>query len=344
MYDYVFVTHLPSFYKVNLYHELAKHLKIKVVFIGQGSSIRTKDFTPLEMKFDHVFLSDGAFEERNVFSTLFRLASFIFKTKYKKMVLGGWDLPEFWLALLLNRITQNTLALESTENESATEGIKGLVKKFFLSRISTVFASGELHASLLKRLNYRDEVRITRGVGLINKPATKNQMKKYEKKFLYVGRLSPEKNLPFLIEVFKGLPDHQLLIVGTGPMKSELLGLAPSNVKFMDHVENSKIGEVFKNADFLILASTSEPWGLVVEEALYFGRPVLISKVCGASELIDSGNGYVFDPRSPESLSDILRSIDETNFNLLQENIAKNKLEKKDFWQVVTYRDVITLA
>jgi hypothetical protein len=74
---------------VNLYHELAKHLKIKVVFIGQGSSIRTKDFTPLEMKFDHVFLSDGAFEERNVFSTLFRLASFIFKTKYKKMVLGG---------------------------------------------------------------------------------------------------------------------------------------------------------------------------------------------------------------------------------------------------------------
>jgi glycosyltransferase involved in cell wall biosynthesis len=113
--------------------------------------------------------------------------------------------------------------------------------------------------------------------------------------------LSPEKNLPFLIEVFKGLPDHQLLIVGTGPMKSELLGLAPSNVKFMDHVENSKIGEVFKNADFLILASTSEPWGLVVEEALYFGRPVLISKVCGASELIDSGNDMFLIPISRKS-------------------------------------------
>ena len=337
MYDYVFVTHLPSFYKVNLYNELAKHLRIHVVFIGQGSTIRTKDFVPSAYLFDYTFLTNGEFETRSRFRSILRFACFILKTKYKKMVVGGWDLPEFWLAFFLNPAGKFSMALESTSEESTIHGLKGRIKKVFLSKVDLVFATGKAHVKLLSQLGYQGAVRITHGVGLINR--TKNSIisKTYEKKFLYLGRLSPEKNLDFLIAVFKSLPNCRLTMVGSGPMKECLINNATSNIVFIDHVPNNSLFDVFQANDFLILASLSEPWGLVVEEALHFGRPVLISERCGAAELIHERNGFKFNPESPDQLEKIIRSIDDGIFQELQKNIQCEDDEERGRLQVQCY-------
>jgi glycosyltransferase involved in cell wall biosynthesis len=323
MYDVVFLTHLPSFYKVNLYRELSKSLKIYVIFLGGKSSIRTDDFVSENLPFDHVFFSRGEFERRNRFETALDAIRHLRMISYRKMVVGGWDAPEFWLSLLMSPRLKNALALESSAFESTSRGLKGFMKKIFLSRVSIVFASGTAHRRLLSELGFCGRIVITKGVGLINTPAKVPNTKSFQGKFLYLGRLSPEKNLEILLQAFKGLEGYTLTIAGNGPQIGQLKDLGLENVRFLGHIENSRISALFEEHDFLVLPSVREPWGLVVEEALAHGRPVLVSNRCGSADLVDHENGRLFDAFSVDSLRNVILSIDEEIFHGMQLNIRR---------------------
>lgn len=338
MYDYVIVTHLPAFYKVNLYNELAKNLKIFVIFVGYESEQRTPDFIDLACSFDYQILNKSQFESRRKLHSLVALYNTIKKIEYKKAIVGGWDLIEFWAMVVLNKKSKNCLALESTVLESNSSRIKGLIKKFYLSRISTVFASGKLHTALLEKLNYSGVIKVTHGVGLINKPVITNLSKSYRKKYLYLGRLSPEKNLNFLINVFNKLPHHNLTLVGSGPLEHELKSYASENIVFLPHIENKNLAAIFAEHDLLILCSISETWGLVVEEALYHGLPVIVSQNCGVSELVEnSKNGFLFSPFYEYELFKIISRIDEIIFTELFNSTSRAMIDLKDENQVEAY-------
>jgi glycosyltransferase involved in cell wall biosynthesis len=123
--------------------------------------------------------------------------------------------------------------------------------------------------------------------------------------FLYVGRLSPEKGIGTLIDAFRGLkeriPDAALRIVGTGPMGDELkakvaeMGLANS-VTFLGSLQDEPLSREYFSATCMVLPSMSEPWGLVVNEALSHGCPSVVSESCGCVPelVIDGVSGYAF--------------------------------------------------
>ena len=340
MYDYVIITHLPAFYKVNLYNELAKRLNIFVVFIAKDTNEkRASDFVTLHhAHFEHTVLSQKSFQNRDKFSSLCNLFSIVRNTNYKKILLSGWDLPEFWMIALMFPNQKNCLALESTVLESNTSGVKGIIKKTFLSMINTVFASGNLHVELLSKLNFNKNIKITKGVGIINKPVFERKNKAYKKRFLFVGRLSEVKNLASIVNVFNALPDHQLTIIGDGEEKQHLLNIAKKNILFIESVDNENIKFEFQKNDIFILPSKSEPWGLVVEEALYFGLPVIVSKNCGSCELITDGkNGYVISSDDHIQIREIIEKIDIEKFNELLIGVERFSIKDKDEIQVSVY-------
>lgn len=341
MFDYLFITHLPSFYKVNLYNKLAEKLKIMVIFVGRDSEIRTADFSGRVMNFDYIFLSDKSFEKRSKLKTSFRLISFLIKLKYKKLVVGGWDLPEFWLAMFWNSKSKNCLALESSDSDSRVSGLKGLVKKIFLSKINIVFASGEKQRNLLNKLGYKNRVIFTKGVGLIKQKPFQKINKSFSGNFLYVGRLSEEKNLFLLLEVFKELPQYNLSIAGGGILLEELKRVASDNVKFVGHISNEEIDKLYLSSDALILPSIKEPWGLVIEEALFYGLPVIVSSNVGCSQdlVLDKINGLIFDSASKQDLKQAVIEL-VNNYDSLKTGAEKFDLKKKDEEQINSYFNV----
>jgi glycosyltransferase involved in cell wall biosynthesis len=340
MYDYIIVTHIPAFYKVNLYNELAKKLKILVVFIASNTDEkRADDFITLEnVQFEYKVLFDGNFQDRDTKANIFELKSILKTIEYKKILVSGWDLKEFWYLIFTNNQSKNCLALESTINESRVDGIRGFIKKIFLSRISTVFASGNLHRELLEALNYKNEIKITKGVGIINKPSFEPIPREYKKRFLFIGRLSSEKNIKQLVEIFNTLPDFTLSIIGTGPQEEELKSISKENTQFLGQVENFKLREYFLSNDIFILPSIAEAWGLVVEEALYFGMPVMVSENCGASELIEDGvSGYVLNIEDSESIKNSILSIDDQKYEEFLIGMKRYSIDEKDKMQVEIY-------
>ena len=78
MYDYIIVTHIPNFYKVNLYNELSKNLKILVLFTAKSTSEkRSDDFITLDKsEFEYRLLYDGNYEERNVLSNIISIRKY----------------------------------------------------------------------------------------------------------------------------------------------------------------------------------------------------------------------------------------------------------------------------
>lgn len=157
-YDKIFVTNLPSFYKINLYNEINKKQRVLAVFTESGDSTRNADFYKGDIKFDYINLGG-----KNFLSKIFWMARIVFLLKYKTIVVGGWDSILAWICMLLSPRRKNALALESSVSESSTNSIKGILKRIFLSRISKVYASGQMHKKLLDALGYKGDVIVTRG-------------------------------------------------------------------------------------------------------------------------------------------------------------------------------------
>jgi glycosyltransferase involved in cell wall biosynthesis len=340
MYDYIIVTHIPVFYKINLYNELAKKMNILVIFIGSDTNeTRSDDFITLSnSNFQYLLLYEGNLQDRGIILNIKNLKKILNRNQYRKLIVGGWDLLEYWYLIWTNPKSRNCLILESTINESKVNGMKGFMKKIFLSKISTVFASGNLHRRLLEALCYKDEIRITKGVGIINKPKLNPIKREYKKRFLFIGRLAKEKNIEMIVDLFNDLKEFKLTIIGTGPLEEILKNKAKENINFKGQIVNRDLNKYFESNDVLILTSAAEPWGLVIEEALFFGIPVMVSNNCGACVLINEGvNGYIVDLNSTQSMRDIILSLDEKVYTRLLEGVRQFSINDKDTEQLKVY-------
>lgn len=140
--------------------------------------------------------------------------------------------------------------------------------------------------------------------------------------FLFVGRIIQGKGLHTLIEASARLAAEgrtfSLVIIGSGPERPALQRLAEEKgladrIRWIDWVDYGWLGEHFRAADVFVFPSFEDVWGMVVLEAMTFGKPVICSRWAGAAELVeDDVNGYVVDPRDPESLKAAMaRMVDD---------------------------------
>jgi glycosyltransferase involved in cell wall biosynthesis len=129
--------------------------------------------------------------------------------------------------------------------------------------------------------------------------------------FLFVGRFIPHKNLDRFLRAFaryrEAGGDWGLRIAGLGPLEASLRAAAKGTpgVEFLGHLQLEALIDEYLTQGCLVLPSISENWGLVVNEAMHAGMPILISTPCGCHpELLDEGgNGFSLDPTNEDSMA-----------------------------------------
>jgi len=120
---------------------------------------------------------------------------------------------------------------------------------------------------------------------------------------LYVGRLEPHKGIVNLLNIFSKLavkhPNITLLVVGDGSLRKlvEDTSAIEENIKYTGRLSGDRLLDTFAIADSFVLPSFFEPWGLVINEAMAAGLPVLVSDRVGSnSDLVDEGKtGFIYD-------------------------------------------------
>lgn len=135
--------------------------------------------------------------------------------------------------------------------------------------------------------------------------------------FLFVGRIVSRKGLHLLLSAClllkqQGYQNYTLLIVGEGKQRPELEAFCQqldliNCIKWVGKVDYQNIGNYFQAADVFILPTIEDTWGVVILEAMLFGKPILCSQGAGSSELIiNEKNGYVFDPQDRLGLAQLM--------------------------------------
>lgn len=200
------------------------------------------------------------------------------------------------------------------------------LKSRFVSRVDAGFAGGLSSSLYLQKLGLPQE-RIRAGYDVVDNEAfwrrtceSRSLQSQVRERwglpagyFLYVGRLIKEKNLERLLAAYEryvgllgsGATPWDLVICGSGPGEEALRRIASrmpqqvqAHIRFSGLVKQPELTDFYACASCLVLPSISESWGLVVNEAMACGLPVLVSKRAGcAADFVKEGQtGWLLHP------------------------------------------------
>jgi glycosyltransferase involved in cell wall biosynthesis len=224
---------------------------------------------------------------------------------------------------------------ESTAGDEPRRWWREAVKRRLISWFSAGLVGGRLHADYLARLGMPAD-RIFQGYDAVDNEyfrtradqarqraaEVRQRLGLPERFFLASARFIEKKNLPNLMAAYAeyresaGVAAWKLVLLGDGPLRAEIeariAALAlKDDVCLPGFKQYGELPEYYALAGAFVHASSSEQWGLVVNEAMAAGLPILVSERCGcAADLVEPGrNGFTFDPGNVGQIADLMQRV-----------------------------------
>jgi glycosyltransferase involved in cell wall biosynthesis len=209
--------------------------------------------------------------------------------------------------------------------------------KFLLNSSDLIVANSQAYRrdflSLFPALEKRT-IAIHNGVDLdkLSEPLGQGDHKNGRRYLLSVANHNEKKGVDVLIRAFsviaKGDSELDLMLVGDGPLRSKLEELARSlalqqRVIFLGRKDHAEVARLMHGCELFVHPAVSEPFGLVVAEALACKKPVVASNTGGIPEIIEDGtSGILVEPGRPQELARAISSVlgDPNLMNTLSAN------------------------
>lgn len=321
------IHNIPIHYKHLLFTALRKKgLEFEVLFTAYGSTIRHENISLSQDVYRYRIGHCGPYEEAPPLQSA-RWAWFALQElRPKLVVVGSYNAPEYWSAWFWAFFHRVPLVMWYTGNEFdyPRHWPKELLKRIFLSGCAGAQVYGLSNKEYIAKLGLLPEdIVIKRAVVDIDKFNTAPAEKAYRAdgftRLIYVGRLSPEKNVTTLVRAFGRAAARdcrlRLTLAGVGPceaaLRAEVAALGVEHlVEFKGYVHQKDLASLYRQNDFFVLPSTREPWGLVSLEAMLCRLPVLISSQCGcAADVVNSKTGWTFSPWNEDGLYTLIKAL-----------------------------------
>ncbi|MEN3009352.1 glycosyltransferase, partial [Pseudothermotoga sp.] len=233
---------------------------------------------------------------------------YLSRKKFDIIVLGGYGTPTSALSILHMRTFHIPFVL-NLDGGFIREGeskLKRAMKKFFISSASWWICSGKYTKETLKYYGAKED-RIfiypftsIRQSDILTKPLSKEEKLKLrkelgmkeEKIILSVGQFIPRKGFDLLIKASKSIPKNVGVYIVGGKPPQEYLDLAKAfdveeKVHFVDFKLKQELKKYYMAADLFVLPTREDIWGLVINEAMACGLPLITTNRCIAGlELI----------------------------------------------------------
>ncbi|MGA8029218.1 MAG: glycosyltransferase family 4 protein, partial [Bryobacteraceae bacterium] len=249
---------------------------------------------------------------------------------------GGYSYVASWQALLWARKHRVAFLLWS---ESNLQDLRGsyepieFLKKHFLRRCTGFIVPGNSALKYLRAYGVKHEKIFTAPNAVDNElfaraaenarrdaAAFRGKLSLPRRYFVFVGRLVREKGIFELLSAYANLErnlraDIGLVFVGDGECRQELerasLSISPGAIKFTGFAQREQLGAYYALSEALILPTYTDTWGMVVNEAMACGLPIIVSRAAGcATDLVrENWNGNLVDPRDPSCLEQAMSRL-----------------------------------
>lgn len=348
-------------YRFPIFRELEKkrNLDLHVWFMSRGKlKNRTWSSKPLKrysFKYKYIFgwVLNFGFKDNFPFWVNPLVFVSILKEKPDLVVMLGWDSLTSFLIHFASKISGTKFVLWSGSTVNETSWRRTVTKPLVAIHTRSAdahIAYGTMAKNYLVSLGV-DPERIfisynATDVGRYKKLCREHKKEYFETKkelsiplrakvVMYYGQLIERKGGDLLLDAFslkhKNKKDAILLFAGTGPffddLKEKTVDMKIQNVRFLENPGDEEICKYYAIADIFVLPSREEVWGLVVNEAMACGLPVIVSSAAGSSAdlVIEGKNGFVFKSENSRDLANKLTAIMEDK--KLRENMGEKSKE-----------------
>lgn len=342
----LYLTNIPSPYRVDFFNELGKHCDLTVLFEKSFSHERDYEWhNHYFINFKGIFLKSLLSIRSNVISVEF--ISYIKKGNFEKIIISGYSTPTGSLAIqYLNfKKIPYIISVDGGLIKYDESSIKIKLKKHLLSNADAWLSTGNvsddylLHYGAKKEYIYhypfttvfRDDI-LTSPLSVNEKAKMKEKLGiKNEKIIISVGRFIPSKGIDVLLKAWGNVREGALYIIGGQPTNEYLEIIKERNLKnvyFLDFMDKATLFMYYQSADLFVLPTFTDVWGLVVNEAMANGLPIITTNKCVAGvELIqDNKNGFIVPIKNEQVLAEKINEI--LNNQEMMNNMALNNLEK----------------
>ncbi|SRR6266571_2031006 len=250
-----------------------------------------------------------------------------------------------------------TIMSESQRIDFPRTQFKEWIKRRLVGLYSSAIVGGQPHKEYMAELGMNSEAifRCMDAVDNDHFAVSRMAVNGEKRTFLASARFVEKKNLIGLLTAYRlyrnaiGESAWNLTILGDGPLKNQILGCIRQNqlekyVFLPGFVQYADLPAHYANASVFVHASTSEQWGLVVNEAMAAGLPVLVSNRCGcARDLVEPGvNGFTFNPFDYRELAAHMVRVTSTDGALELMGQASREIISK--WGVDRFAEQIVMA
>ena len=282
------------------------------------------------------------------------LLALVWKSSKDVEILNPHNFPAAWIAVIIGftrRIRILWTCNEPPERLFWRDGLKvGLgdflgwrlasswIDKFLMKRVDAIYVPSEKTRQQVQDRYARSATVIRIGLEanhFTNRDYESSYGLALEQNFvlLSVGKLHPQKNQVICLDAMRlilpRIPNAILVLAGDGPMMRQWKELAQklgieSRVKFLGSIYGQELRDLYAACDVNLFAATNQSWGLTPFEALSVGRISIVSRECGASEVISREEIGIVTAPTGEAFSRSIIDVYE-NHETYQRMAAKGR-------------------
>lgn len=226
--------------------------------------------------------------------------------------------------------------------------IKGMIKRFFIKHSAGCFASGTyakeyfLHFGANKEKIYTHNFTSLKEDDILKDVVSDEEKKKLKMKLrlnenkktvLSIGQFIERKGFDTLLNAWENITEeYELVLIGGGILEESYRSIIEKrnikNVYIKGFKDKNEIKDYYKASDLFVLPTREDIWGLVINEAMAYGLPVITTDRCIAGlELIEVGkNGFIFSVDNINELYKYMKLIlenDDISMEISLNNIKK---------------------
>ncbi len=336
----VILTEIISPYRIPLFNALAHSGEVDphVIFLAETDpNLRQWKVYREEIEFPYQVLPSWRTQIGRYNILLNRgLGGALSAAKPDVILCGGYNYIASWQALRWAKSCAVAFLLWSESNQQDLRrgfALVELLKRKFLSRCDGFVVPGRSAGEYL-RAHKIDPGRIFMAPNAVDNDlfaataararrdssTRRRELSLPERYFLFVGRLVREKGVFDLLAAYAKLDEPLrrrigLVFVGDGALRRQLeeraASISPGAVRFPGFAQREELADYYALAEALVLPTYTDTWGLVVNEAMACGLPVILSRVagCAADLLRENWNGLLVPPNDRSALAAAMTSL-----------------------------------
>jgi len=325
----LYITNLPTPYRVKFFNQLGNKTELTVLYERSTANNRNSKWLENDgYSYKDIFMNGIKFKDDQALN--FEVIKYINEFRDRIIIVGGYSTPTGMLAIYYMKMKGIKFIINADGGLIKQDSFfKYKLKSFLISSANYWLSSSRSTSEYLS--HYGADINSTieysfssvEKKNILKSPMSFIDKARLRKKLdineehiiLYVGQMIHRKGIDILLE---SLIDKDetigVYLIGGGvlPEYEEIIrNNSISNIYFIDFIPNNDLQDYYKVADLFILPTREDIWGLVINEAMAMGLPIITTKSCVAGlELVKNGvNGFLINSDNPEELKVCYKEI-----------------------------------